>query len=101
MQEKRGSTMPVTDFPSVLEIKDPLHGYISLSEIERSLIDLRMSQRLRYIRSPAGIHLVFPGADSSQMGRMPGKLKITIFNFRMTGPLFIKQKRLFYGQICV
>ncbi|MHA1576159.1 MAG: hypothetical protein ACTSU3_02245 [Candidatus Thorarchaeota archaeon] len=69
--------MPVTDFPSVLEIKDPLHGYIKLNELELKLLDLRMSQRLRYIRAPAGIHLVYPGADSSQMGRMLGVMHVT------------------------
>ncbi len=69
--------MPVTDFPSVLEIKDPLHGYISLNELELKIIDLRMSQSLRYIRAPAGIHLVYPGADSSQMGRMLGVMHVT------------------------
>ncbi|MHA1481634.1 MAG: hypothetical protein ACTSQZ_09460, partial [Candidatus Thorarchaeota archaeon] len=69
--------MPVTDFPSVLEIKDPLHGYISLNALEFKIIDLRMSQSLRYIRAPAGIHLVYPGADSSQMGRMLGVMHVT------------------------
>ncbi|MFW9907498.1 MAG: hypothetical protein ACFFEF_02900 [Candidatus Thorarchaeota archaeon] len=68
--------MPVRDFQAALQIKDPLHGYIGLSELERQIIDLRMTQRLRYIRSPAGIHLVFPGADSSLMGRMLGVMHV-------------------------
>jgi HD superfamily phosphohydrolase len=69
--------MPVKDFPSVLELKDPLHGYISLSELERSIMDLRIAQRLRNIRSPAGVRLVFPGADSSLMGGMLGVMHVT------------------------
>jgi len=69
--------MPIQDFPVVLEIKDPIHGYVGLSELEQKIVDLRLSQRLRYIRSPAGIHLVFPGADSSLMGRMLGVMYVT------------------------
>jgi HD superfamily phosphohydrolase len=64
--------MPVTDFPSVLQIKDSIHGYIQLSEIERDIIDMRISQRLRYIKGPAGISYVYPGADISLMGRTLG-----------------------------
>jgi len=64
--------MPVTDFPSVLQIKDSIHGYIELSEVERDIIDMKMSQRLRYIHGPAGLSLVYPGADISLMGRTLG-----------------------------
>jgi HD superfamily phosphohydrolase len=64
--------MPVTDFPSVLQIKDSIHGYIELSEMERDIIDMKISQRLRYIRGPAGLSLVYPGADVSLMGRTLG-----------------------------
>ncbi len=64
--------MPVTDFPSVLQIKDSIHGYIELSEVERDIIDMKISQRLRYIHGPAGLSLVYPGADISLMGRTLG-----------------------------
>ncbi len=64
--------MPITDFPSVLQIKDSIHGYIELSEVERDIIDMRISQRLRYIKGPAGLSLVYPGADISLMGRTLG-----------------------------
>ena len=69
--------MPVTDFPSVLQIKDSIHGYIELSEVERDIIDLKISQRLRYIHGPAGLSLVYPGADISLMGRTLGFLHMT------------------------
>lgn len=69
--------MPVTDFPSVLQIKDPIHGYIGLSEVEHELIDHRMSQRLRYIKGPAGLSLVYPGADIALLGRTLGFLHMT------------------------
>ncbi|MHA1862779.1 MAG: hypothetical protein ACTSWA_03340 [Candidatus Thorarchaeota archaeon] len=68
--------MPLTDFPSVLQIKDPIHGYIELSEVERDIIDMKISQRLRYIRGPAGLSLVYPGADIALMGRTLGFLQM-------------------------
>ncbi|TFG31779.1 hypothetical protein EU527_11650 [Candidatus Thorarchaeota archaeon] len=69
--------MPITDFPSALRIKDPIHGYISLSQVEKEILDLKMTQRLRYIKGPAGISLVYPGADISLMGRTLGFLHLT------------------------
>lgn len=65
------------DLPSVLKIKDPIHGYISLTELEKNIIDLRLSQRLRYILGPAGISLVYPGAAMSLMGRTFGFMHMT------------------------
>ncbi|MFX0108510.1 MAG: hypothetical protein ACFE7R_09520 [Candidatus Hodarchaeota archaeon] len=69
--------MPVKDYVSVHELKDPLHGYIYLSDLERRIMDMRLTQRIRQIRSPAGIHLVYPGADTSYMGRMLGFIHMT------------------------
>ena len=88
--------MPVTDFPSVLQIKDPIHGYIELSDVERDIIDMKISQRLRYIRSPAGLSLVYPGADISLMGRTLGFLNMTRFLLEYLGatPEEIQKGRL-------
>ena len=69
--------MPLTDFPSALRIKDPIHGYVSLSEVEKDLLDLKITQRLRYIKGPAGLSYVYPGADISLMGRTLGFLHMT------------------------
>ncbi len=69
--------MPLTDFPKVTEIKDPLHGYVALSEIEKAITDLRLTQRLRTIRSPAGVYMVFSGADTSLMGKILGFMHTT------------------------
>ena len=69
--------MPLTDFPSTLRIKDPIHGYVALSEVEKDLLDLKVTQRLRYIKGPAGISYVYPGADISLMGRTLGFLNMT------------------------
>jgi len=69
--------LPLTDFPTVLKIKDPIHGYVSLTALEKEIIDLRLSQRLRYIQGPAGISLVYPGAATSLMGRTFGFMHLT------------------------
>lgn len=69
--------MPLTDFPKVVEIKDPLHGYVALSEVEKAIVDLRLTQRLRTIRSPAGVYMVFSGADTSLMGKLLGFMHTT------------------------
>ncbi|MHA1963795.1 MAG: hypothetical protein ACXACG_12515 [Candidatus Thorarchaeota archaeon] len=69
--------MPLTDFPTVLKIKDPIHGYVSLTALEKEIIDLRISQRLRYIQAPAGLSLVYPGAATSLMGRTFGFMHLT------------------------
>jgi HD superfamily phosphohydrolase len=69
--------MPVADFPTVIKIKDPIHGYVSLTALEKEIIDLRLTQRLRYIQGPAGISLVYPGAAISLMGRTLGFMHMT------------------------
>ena len=69
--------LPLTDFPTVLKIKDPIHGYVSLTALEKEIIDLRLSQRLRYIQAPAGLSLVYPGAATSLMGRTFGFMHMT------------------------
>jgi HD superfamily phosphohydrolase len=69
--------MPLADFPTVLKIKDPIHGYISLTELEKEIVDLRLSQRLRYIQGPAGLSLVYPGAAISLLGRTFGFMHMT------------------------
>ena len=71
------TSMPLIDFPTVIKIKDPIHGYVSLTALEKEIIDLRLSQRLRYIQAPAGISLVYPGAATSLMGRTFGFMHLT------------------------
>jgi HD superfamily phosphohydrolase len=44
------------------EIKDPIHGYIYFTEVERDIIDSRPFQRLHRIKQLAGAELTYPGA---------------------------------------
>ncbi|MGI0091204.1 MAG: HD domain-containing protein [Nitrososphaerales archaeon] len=54
------------------EIRDPVHGYIYSTELERELIDTPTFQRLRRIRQLAGCHLVYPGGQHSRFEHVIG-----------------------------
>jgi hypothetical protein len=62
---------------TVLEIKDPLRGYINLTDIEHDILNLRATQRLRNIRASISNHVVYPSDDQSMMGHMLGSLYMT------------------------
>ncbi len=48
------------------EIKDPVHGYVYVTEIEKQIIDSYPLQRLRRIRQLAGSEYVYPGANHTR-----------------------------------
>ena len=48
------------------EIKDPVHGYINITEVEKTLIDSYPVQRLRRLRQLAGSEYVYPGANHTR-----------------------------------
>jgi uncharacterized protein len=54
------------------EIRDPIHGYIYATELERKIIDTAVLQRLRRIRQLAGCHLVYPGGQHSRFEHVIG-----------------------------
>jgi hypothetical protein len=54
------------------EIRDPIHGYIYATEVERKIIDTSTFQRLRRIRQLAGCHLVYPGGQHSRFEHVIG-----------------------------
>jgi HD superfamily phosphohydrolase len=58
------------------EIKDPLHGYIYITELEKDLIDTRPIQRLRRIKQLAGAYLTYIGAEHSRFGHVLGTMHI-------------------------
>jgi HD superfamily phosphohydrolase len=47
-------------------IRDPLHGYIELDELARTIIDTVEMQRLRRIRQLGFSYLVYPGANHTR-----------------------------------
>ena len=46
----------------MIQIRDPVHGYIYANELECNIIDSPVFQRLRKIRQLATAHLTYPGA---------------------------------------
>ena len=48
------------------EIKDPVHGYVYITEAEKNVIDSYPMQRLRHLRQLAGSEYVYPGANHTR-----------------------------------
>ena len=60
----------------VAEIRDPVHGYIKMTEVERELIDSPFLQRLRRIHQLAGSYLVYPGALHTRFEHVIGAMHV-------------------------
>lgn len=60
----------------VAEIRDPVHGYIKITDVERELIDSPFLQRLRRIHQLAGAYLVYPGAVHTRFEHVVGAMHI-------------------------
>ncbi|HEY6283926.1 MAG TPA: HD domain-containing protein [Nitrososphaerales archaeon] len=60
----------------VAEIRDPVHGYVKITEIERELIDSPYIQRLRRIHQLAGAYLVYPGAIHTRFEHVIGAMHV-------------------------
>ncbi len=58
------------------DIRDPVHGYIFITEIERKLIDTVILQRLHNVRQLAGAQLCYPGADHTRFGHSLGVMHL-------------------------
>ncbi|MGD0159149.1 MAG: HD domain-containing protein [Candidatus Bathyarchaeia archaeon] len=54
------------------EIKDPVHGYVYITEEERGLIDSYPVQRLHRLRQLAGAEYVYPGANHTRFEHSVG-----------------------------
>jgi HD superfamily phosphohydrolase len=57
-------------------IRDPVHGYIAFTAIERALLDHPIAQRLRYVGQSAAAHLVFPEMRVSRMAHSLGSMHL-------------------------
>jgi uncharacterized protein len=60
----------------VAEIRDPVHGYVKMTEVERDLIDSPFVQRLRRIHQLAGSYLVYPGATHTRFEHVIGAMHV-------------------------
>lgn len=54
------------------EIKDPVHGYVYITEQEKEIIDSYPVQRLRRLRQLAGSEYVYPGANHTRFEHSVG-----------------------------
>ncbi len=61
---------------SVAEIRDPVHGYVKMTEVERDLIDSPFVQRLRRVHQLAGAYLVYPGAVHTRFEHVVGTMHV-------------------------
>ena len=57
-------------------IKDPIHGYVRISLLERSVIDTRPVQRLKRIRQLAGSEFVYPAANHTRFEHVIGAMHV-------------------------
>jgi len=55
-------------------IKDPLYGYIRITEIERRIIDTQPVQRLRRIRQLSGAEYAYPAANHTRFEHVLGTM---------------------------
>lgn len=57
-------------------IKDPIHGYIRITQAERAIIDTRPVQRLRRLRQLAGSEFVYPAANHTRFEHVLGAMHL-------------------------
>lgn len=60
----------------IIQIRDPIHGFIELSEDEKRIIDTKPFQRLRYIRQLALTYLIYPGANHTRFEHSIGVMHL-------------------------
>ncbi len=72
---KRGHELGANESPGFWGfIKDPIYGYIRLTEVERNIIDTLAVQRLRRIRQLAGAEYVYPAANHTRFEHVLGAM---------------------------
>ena len=58
------------------EIRDPIHGFITLDSDEREVLDSRPLQRLRHVHQLAMEYLVYPGATHKRFEHALGVMEL-------------------------
>jgi HD superfamily phosphohydrolase len=58
------------------EIKDPVHGYVYITEAERIVVDSYPVQRLHRLRQLAGAEFVYPGANHTRFEHSIGVMHL-------------------------
>lgn len=63
------------------EIRDPIHGFISVTDDEMNIINTRPFQRLRRIRQLATTYLVYPSAEHTRFPHSIGVMHVSSLIF--------------------
>lgn len=58
------------------QFRDPIHGFIEVSDLELKIIDSLPFQRLRNIKQLATTYLVYPGAEHTRFGHSLGVMHL-------------------------
>lgn len=67
--------------PDYYEIRDPIHGFIKITEWERDIINQPAFQRLRRIKQLAWTDMVYPGATHSRFEHSLGVMHVVSMLF--------------------
>lgn len=85
------------------KFRDPVHGFIEVSTLERDLIDSEPFQRLRNIKQLAMTCLVFHGAEHTRFGHSIGVMHMVTRAFESAvkngNPKWTEAKIAFYRQV--
>lgn len=65
----------------IMEIRDPIHGFIYLSEEEKKIIDTRAFQRLRRIHQLGTTYLTYPSAVHTRFAHSLGAMHVATLIF--------------------
>jgi uncharacterized protein len=65
------------DAPEPYEIRDPIHGFVRLSQLEWDVVNQPVFQRLRKIRQLAWTDLVYPGAMHTRFEHSLGVMHVS------------------------
>ncbi|MEM2906008.1 MAG: HD domain-containing protein [Candidatus Bathyarchaeia archaeon] len=57
-------------------IKDPIYGYIRITEAEKQVLDTRAVQRLRRVKQLAGVDYVYPAANHTRLEHSLGAMHL-------------------------
>lgn len=67
--------------PQFFEIRDPIHGFVKISEWERDIINQPAFQRLRRIKQLAWTDMTYPGATHSRFEHSLGVMHVVTMLF--------------------
>ena len=91
------------------QFRDPIHGFIEVSDLELKIIDSPSFQRLRNIKQLATTYLVYPGAEHTRFGHSLGVMHLVtrafnaaLENYKVShrgNDLFFNERKEWYIQI--